>query len=199
MVFFKKSQSSMEFLTLLGFMMLVFAGFFFVVQSRLTLETQYQKQEDLTGMANLIESELLVANSLEDGFVRPLDLPSTINGVSYTWALNDSDEIVIKTTDYERILFLPFEIKLLYGNDSSLTQGVINTSFPILQKTNDTVYIQIATAGEVCDGLDNDGDEYRKIDNGVLVECNKTINNNVHLWACPGDEISGYDCPEKKI
>jgi|GEM_PF-4260567 len=190
----RKAQSSLEFLLLVGFMVLVFSSFFIIIENRLSIEKQINRQKDLQEVSSLIESELLVAHSVRDGFVRPLELPNTLNGESYNVYLFDSDEIVINTSDYEHILFLPFQIHLFNGSNKTIYQGEILKK-SILQKQNGNLYIQVGCASKelICDGLDNNCNNL--IDEGVLKICNLTSNPSVKALACSENDLPyGYNC-----
>ncbi|MDD9954546.1 MAG: discoidin domain-containing protein [Candidatus Woesearchaeota archaeon] len=105
----KRGQAAVEFLVLTGFMMLVFTTFFLVVQERTAMRNQQAMQNELVTVAEIVEQEVAIANSVKEGYNRIFELPTFINGKNYTITMHPPEapsEIVITMDEEEFIFFL---------------------------------------------------------------------------------------------
>jgi len=114
----KKAQSSIEVALLVGFMFLVFNVFLLVIAQRM-VDVQDQKDQALIGdMSSVIESEIVLAAGVEDGYSRTFEIPQTLKGINYSVKLINStvmktnySELVLKYVDftktYETVKKLP--------------------------------------------------------------------------------------------
>ena len=112
-----KAQISVEFITLVSFMFLIFIIFFglAVNKYRESLETRDQVLIDQLG--TLIKSEINLAFELEEGYERNFTLPPTLEGISYstTFAqgLNGTSLVVNYTSlgnPHESVFILPKDV-----------------------------------------------------------------------------------------
>ena len=110
-----RGQTSIEFLVLLGFMLLVFTAFYFVIQERLTVAQQEQNYNDIVAVADTINQEISFANLVHDGYNRTFELPRSLNGEAYDATLNGHTEVYINTSEYGYILFLPTNVTIAGG------------------------------------------------------------------------------------
>ena len=114
----KKAQSSIEVALLVGFMFLVFNVFLLVIAQRM-VDVQDQKDQALIGdMSSVIESEIVLAAGVEDGYSRTFEIPQTLKGINYSVKLINSttmktnySELVLEYVDftktYETVKKLP--------------------------------------------------------------------------------------------
>jgi|GEM_PF-2497906 len=103
----RRGQNSLEFLVLLGFMTVVFLGFFFAIESRITEQSRVNREAQYVQLADLFEKEVLQASKVKAGYVRAFTLPETLNNELYNFSLEDQDTLVIKgleTNEYIRFL-----------------------------------------------------------------------------------------------
>ncbi len=133
----KKSQTSMEFVLLTSFMVLVFIIFFVVVQQRMSIIYQEINDASALQLENLVVNEIKLAESVSDNYFRKFVLPSNINGINYNISImpgaGASTEIVIKYGEKERVYFLEAYV------DTSSTIGIgLNN----ITKTNGKIYIK---------------------------------------------------------
>ena len=130
----RKAQSSVEFIFLVSFMLLVIVGFFAVTSSK-TLEAQEEGNKKIAEtIADLAYKEIEIAQSVNDGYVRYFVMPPTVNGVNYSIQLIDDKELVVKYVDYEYVKFIASNIS---GN---ISKGVNR-----LEKVNGIVYLRNST------------------------------------------------------
>ncbi len=121
----KKAQSSMEAAILISFMVLSMIILLKVASEKI-IETQEMKDRQVVeDLVSVIETEIKLAASAEDGYTRVFDLPKTLDGKEYVAELYgperlktkysdpnaDHSEIVIKYANelpgYERVIALP--------------------------------------------------------------------------------------------
>ncbi|MFH1649071.1 MAG: LamG domain-containing protein [Candidatus Woesearchaeota archaeon] len=164
-----KAQSSTEFVLLIGFVLLIFAIFVVLIQSR-TYDALMQNTKDRAGQVEgIIMNEILLAQESVDGYSRIFQLPSSLDGLPYTIFRADSREIVILYDGGERVIFLPANVTLI-----NITNG-----YSQITKTNGRIFIEDATN---VDCFDTDGDGY----NGTGFTCSVSS----PFYDC--DETSGF-------
>jgi len=108
----------MEFLILLGFMVLVFTVFFFVMSERSNVAQQQIEYASLLSATSVIEQEILIANQVHDGYNRTFEMPFSIDGVPYIITFGGPNEVTLTTLDYEYVLFLPVNVTILGGGQT---------------------------------------------------------------------------------
>ncbi len=98
----KKAQSSVEVALLIGVMFLTFNIFLLVIAQRM-VDVQDQKDQALIeDMSSVIESEIVLAAGVEDGYSRNFEIPQTLKGIDYSVELITST--VMKTNYSELVL-----------------------------------------------------------------------------------------------
>jgi len=114
----KKAQSSVEVALLIGVMFLAFNVFLLAIAQKM-VDVQDQKDQALIGdMSSVIESEIVLAAGVEDGYSRTFEIPQTLKGINYSVKLINStvmktnySELVLKYVDftktYETVKKLP--------------------------------------------------------------------------------------------
>jgi hypothetical protein len=122
-----KAQTSIEFLILLGFMLLIFASFFVVATDIVTQNNARAIREALIDVSDLTHEELLLANQVNIGYYRNFTLPEKISEQGYAvWILNNT-ELVLNTTysgkTYEYLIFLPFSVTVAGQKSGEIASG----------------------------------------------------------------------------
>jgi len=125
----KWGQTSVEFLVLLGFMLIVFAGFFVFVEDMLSRNNEQLIKQTIISIGENIREELLVANQVREGYQRTFTLPFDAADQEYSAQILLKRELVVNTSSFERIFFLPFNVTV-NGAESGLFHqaNVINKS-----------------------------------------------------------------------
>jgi hypothetical protein len=141
----RRAQTAIEFLVLLGFMLLVFTAFFAVMHERSSIIIEQNRYGELTAAGDIVRDEALTAQQVHDGYRRVFDLPTMIQGRPYTIALVDRSELVIETADQQHILFLPINISIMQNGIPS-ADGPVATGKNIIKKTGGNVTITPVTA-----------------------------------------------------
>ncbi|MFT4311017.1 MAG: hypothetical protein ACMXX7_00130 [Candidatus Woesearchaeota archaeon] len=120
----KKGQSAIEFAILLGFILIAVSGLFVILSS--TLE-RYELNKDnavIDQIVNLVQTEILFAESAEGNFQREFFLPMTIDGFSYEVSLNDPRELFVRYKGIERVHFFSTDIYGDINRGSNLVQKI---------------------------------------------------------------------------
>lgn len=106
----RKSQSSMEFVILVGFMLLVIVIFFSIASSRVL-----KAREDANGviaedLAKYAYREIEIAKSVNNGYIRTFSLPNKLVGNNYDIKIVDNKELIVNFLSKEHVLFLPGDV-----------------------------------------------------------------------------------------
>lgn len=122
-----KGQAALEFVLLVGFMFLVFVGFFAVIQGKVGEALESQAKQAIVDQATVLQNEIKTAAVMEDGFQRSIELPWTINGKSYEARFYGDIivELVLKYEEepkYESSFILPKNIDV----SSIVVSGIEN-------------------------------------------------------------------------
>ena len=127
----KRGQTSIEFMFLMGFMIIIFVVFFVVVQER-TVELHASKNRiALQELNNLVKVELRSANQFKEGYVREFWIPPFINGQTYGVDISvDKYEINYTLGSIHYVDFLDNE-----------TYGTVQPRWNTVCKKRDYVYV----------------------------------------------------------
>lgn len=106
-----KSQFAVEFVMLMAFMLLVFLGFFALISSRILDAKQTENQKIAENLANLVREEIILANSVTDGYNRVFNIPKKVKGVSYNISLLFDRELLVEYLGNEHLIFLPQNVR----------------------------------------------------------------------------------------
>lgn len=123
-----KSQSAMEFIILVSFMLLVILGFFAVASSRLLEAREEGNRRIAEDIAEFAYREIEIAKSVNDGYSRIFNMPQTVNGVNYNINIIDNRELVVNYLGYEHVKFLPAKVCgdiFIPNNEIDKENGVI--------------------------------------------------------------------------
>jgi|GEM_PF-1552521 len=142
-----KGQTALEFLVLTGFMMFVFSAFFFTMQERTDIARKQLNYREMIIVSEVITREVSLANQVRPGYSRTFELPTTIDGEPYTIDINEKSEILLKTSEFEYVVFLSSNLTATStisagkNNISKDAQGNINV-IPyegIIQETGEEI------------------------------------------------------------
>lgn len=113
----KRGQTSLEFMFLIGFMFIIFAIFFIVIQER-TIQVQQQRDYiSLKEINNIIKSEIRTAQFFDNGYTTNFSLPPLIYGRQYI--INISEDRSELTFNLSGLEYLDFLDNQTYGNITS--------------------------------------------------------------------------------
>ena len=112
-----RGQTSIEFLVLLGFMLLVFTGFFVFAEDMLTRNNEALVKQTVINIGDQLYEELSVANQVSDGYQRTFTLPFDAADQTYSARILQNQELVVNTSSFENIFFLPFNVTINGGSD----------------------------------------------------------------------------------
>lgn len=102
----KKAQSAIEFIMVIGMVIIIFSLFTFVFQSNLAKKTKEQRNLIVQDVASNVQDEIELAHASTDGYLREFEIPEKIINIDYTIQLVDR-VIYIYTADNEHALALP--------------------------------------------------------------------------------------------
>ena len=125
-----KSQSSMEFIVLATFMLLVIVGFFGVTSSKVLEAREDINRKIAEDIADFAYREIEIATAVNDGYKKSFSMPQNVNGVNYSINIVDNIELTVTYLDYEHVRFLPSNVT---GN---ITKG-LNT----ISRNNSIIYV----------------------------------------------------------
>ena len=125
-----KSQSSMEFIVLATFMLMVIVGFFGVTSSKVLEAREDINRKIAEDIADFAYREIEIATSVNDGYKKSFSMPQNVNGVNYSIKIVDNIELTVIYLDYEHVRFLPSNVT---GN---ITKG-LNT----ISRNNSIIHI----------------------------------------------------------
>jgi len=105
-----KSQSAIEFIVLVSFMLIVIIGLFAVTSSRTSESQEEGNRKIAEDIASLAYKEIEIAKSANDGYTRIFAMPGTVSGVLYEIKIIDKIELIVNYLDYEHVRFLPANV-----------------------------------------------------------------------------------------
>ena len=104
----KKSQTAIEFIILIGFILFFFTTFFIVIQEDISEKSKERKTMAVKEIAMKVQDEINFAYQSINGYNREFNLPTNINGLEYSAEITD-DLIYIKTQDNKHAIALPIK------------------------------------------------------------------------------------------
>lgn len=122
-----RGQTSIEFLILLGFMLIVFTSFFAFTGKMVERNNQEIIRHSLITTGDKIIEEFSVANQVRDGYQRTFSLPRTVGEQTYSVQILQKQELVVNTSLLERVFFLPFNVTVNGADSGFLNVGGENT------------------------------------------------------------------------
>ena len=132
----KKSQSSIEFVILIAFMLMVVVTFFAFTTNKISEssgDANIQLAEDI---ADIPLKEVMFAKTVSDGYSRVFTMPSQINNKPYQIAIIENHEIVVNFSGIEAVKFLPDNVSgyLTFG-DHLITKEKGNITITPIQNS----------------------------------------------------------------
>ncbi|MDD5086342.1 MAG: hypothetical protein PHV16_01190 [Candidatus Nanoarchaeia archaeon] len=117
----KKAQSSIEVALLVGVMFLIFNVFLIVVVYRMVEVQNQNDRRIIEDMTSVIESEIILASGVEDGYIRTFDVPTTLNGIDYSIELINS---TVLKSDYSKLILEYVDFTEKYETVARLPKNV---------------------------------------------------------------------------
>ncbi|MBI5389206.1 hypothetical protein HZB01_02375 [Candidatus Woesearchaeota archaeon] len=133
----KKAQSSLEVAILLGFMLFVFVTFLAIAMTRL-VEVQKNKDVELIkDLATVITSEINLAFTQEEGYLRTFELPQALKSKNYTVKVecpivSNYSVLILQYQDHIIDSEFPFIIPKVNGTLSKGANTITKTSNALL-------------------------------------------------------------------
>jgi len=132
----KTSQSSLELITVIVFMLLLFTILSFLMGHKLGDTQAHENRLLLKEVADVVTSEIDLAMSVEEGYHRTFSLPSRLNGIDYNMTILydpavDHKELILYfvnySEDYEYIEFLPKNLdgNIIKGENNIFKSGIL--------------------------------------------------------------------------
>jgi hypothetical protein len=117
----KRAQISFEFILIFTLVFASLIGFIYIINIRLTEISEQHEISLMRHLANNIKSEVILANSVNNNYIRKFHIPATIDGNDYDIDL-DKDEISINLIENNRTIrsyftVLPLPIKGAFIDD----------------------------------------------------------------------------------
>ncbi len=120
----KKSQSSVEFIILITFMLVIFTIVSVFVQKRIVDAQDAKTRNTVDQLKNVIFAEVEIAESMPINYSRDFYLPLYLDGSDYTIDIDQGIELMINYRNTEYIYFFPID----FVDSSSLHTGWNNIS-----------------------------------------------------------------------
>ena len=119
------AQFAIEFTFLIAFMFIVFLGFTAVLTSKILDAKEDERQQIAEDIASLAKNEIVLAQSVTDGYNRSFVLPNKVNGNAYEVQILGNREIVVRYLDKEYAAFLQGNVigSLTAGKNSLIKKG----------------------------------------------------------------------------
>ena len=102
----KKSQSAIEFVFLVSFMILVFAGFFVVLQNKIVDVVETNDETYVSELNNIVVNEVFVASKSFSDYSHVFFIPTHIQGNPFTITILNNSEVVSFYKGIEQVNFL---------------------------------------------------------------------------------------------
>lgn len=129
-IFKKKSQSSIEFITLVVFILFFFTIFFIAIQSNISSTSKSREGIIVKEIALTVQDEINLAYESSNGYFRKFTLPEKISNQDYTLMIVE-ESVYVKTSDNKNAIALP--VISVVGN--------ISKGENYIRKENGTVYL----------------------------------------------------------
>ncbi len=100
-----KAQTSVEFVVLITFMLLVFTVTAYLIQTRTAEAQNTENMKYAKQMHNLILNEVTIAETMPYNYTKNFILPFYIDGDNYTVTINEGVELVINFRSKEYVYF----------------------------------------------------------------------------------------------
>ena len=101
----KRSQSAIEFIILVGFLLFFFTVFFLTIQGNISDKLRERTNLRLKEIAVGVQDEINLASQASEGYYREFKIPTTISGLDYEINLTEG-VVFIRTSDEKYALSL---------------------------------------------------------------------------------------------
>jgi hypothetical protein len=126
----EKSQSSIEFIILIGAVMFFLLAFFVLMQGNIADKTQEKQNLLVQEIAETIQNEINMASNSNNGYQREFIVQDSLENEEYE--LNIVEEMIyVRTIDGKHAIALPIPA----------VQGNIKKGVNEINKQNDTIYL----------------------------------------------------------
>src|SRR3989344_3893912 len=126
-----KAQMSAEFFVFVGLAVLIAIAFEIISLGQLNDFRLQKENEAVKDLALKLQQELLVASTVEDGYVRTFQIPDNIENINYSLSTQNST-ITVKSKNAFYIVSIPRAI------------GRVGKGANTINKTNGVIYITSA-------------------------------------------------------
>jgi len=130
----KKSQSSIEFMILLTFLLFVFTLLFAFIYKNMSERIIENNNKKLIEIANVIREEIELAHQSSDGYYRVFEIPPKINSLDYI--VNITENNLYIRTENEKYA-ASFTIKEVKNSNST---NIVNDK-NIIENINGDIFI----------------------------------------------------------
>ncbi len=126
----KRSQSAIEFVILVGFVLFFFVTFILVVQGNISDKMREKKNFAIKEIAMTVQDEINLASESTDGYSRVFKIPENLNGQDYDIIINEG-MVYVHTLDNKYTTTFPV---------ADVT-GIIQKGENIIKKENGKVLL----------------------------------------------------------
>ena len=129
-----KSQSAIEFMTLIGVVLFFFLMLILAFQQNIAEKTYEKRNQAVQELAFSVQNEIAIASAATDGYEREFEIPQNILNADYTINLTDNS-VFLLTADGKHGLSLPVQNvtgDIVKGMNTikKINGGVFLNSFP---------------------------------------------------------------------
>ncbi len=103
---YSKSQTAIEFMILIAFVMFAFSVFLLVIYENMSVKIGEQRNTIIKDTALAIQDEINLAAHSSEGYYREFEIPEKIGGVNYSAEILE-EMVYLKTIDGKHALALP--------------------------------------------------------------------------------------------
>lgn len=129
----KQGQVAIEFLLLIAFSVILLLFLITTLSKISSLKTDEKTYYELNDLGRSIQQELLLTTELEDGYIRKINLPETVNGRNYELATNT-------LSNYVSYMNITFNDELIYYQIPPIN-GTFSKGDNIISKINNTIFV----------------------------------------------------------
>ena len=97
-----RSQVSFEFIMIFALIFLALAGFFYIINERMSELAEKREYNIMRSLASSIINEVVIASSVSNNYMRKFDIPPRILGARYNMTIEE-DEIAIRLIEGDMI------------------------------------------------------------------------------------------------
>ena len=123
-----KAQLSLEFVSLVALAFLVMVVFIASTRSEFDELRSREEMSLVKDVAVKVQTELIIASGVEDGYLRTFELPASLDNINYTIGITNTT-LVAMTEDYEYVLAVP------------AVEGVLKKGSNTINKTGSIIYL----------------------------------------------------------